>query len=64
MENKENRLEVLLYNAISLLIDETFEQYDDSAEWFDMIQNELGCTAEELEQYGIKITMDGGLYTV
>lgn len=63
MENKENRLEVLLYNAISMLIDETF-QYEDSAEWFDRIQDELGCTAEELETYGIKITMDGEIYTI
>ena len=62
MENRKNRLEILLYNAICLLIDETFEQYDDSNEWFEMIQNELGCTAEELEEYGIKITVDGGLY--
>jgi hypothetical protein len=26
-----------------------------------MIQNELGCTKEELEQYGIYITVAGGL---
>ncbi len=48
-------------NAISLLIDETFEQYDDETEWFKMLQNELGCTKEELEQYGIYITVAGGL---
>ena len=62
--NKEKRLETLLYNAISLLIDETFEQYDDSEKWFEMIQNELGCSAEELKGYGIEITVDGGLYSL
>lgn len=64
MTNKEKRLETLLYNTICLLIDETFEQYDDSEEWFRMIQNELGCSAEELEKYGIKVTVDGGLYSL
>ena len=44
----EERLKTILYNAISLLIDETFEQYDDEEEWFKMIQNELDCTKEEL----------------
>ena len=57
----EDRLKTILYNAISLLIDETFEQYDNEEEWFEMIQNELGCTKEELEQYGIYITVAGGL---
>lgn len=57
---EEKRLNTILYNAISLLIDETFEQYDNSEEWFKMIQNELGCTADELESFGIKITIDGG----
>lgn len=64
MANKEERLSVLLYNAITLLVDETFEQYDDSEEWFEMIQNELNCTAEELETLGIKITIDGGVCEV
>lgn len=61
MANKEERLSVLLYNAIVLLIEETFEQYDDSEGWFEMIQNGLDCTAEELETLGIKITIDGGV---
>lgn len=55
------RIKTILYNAISLLIDETFEQYDDEQEWFDMLLNELDCTKEELEQYGIYVTVDGGL---
>lgn len=58
---REQKLKTILYNALVLLIDETFEQYDDENEWFAMIQNELGCTAEELKEYGIKITVDGGI---
>ena len=60
VEEKQERLKNILYNAISLLIDETFEQYDDSEEWFKMLQNELVCTADELESFEIKITVDGG----
>ena len=62
MDNREERLKTLLYNALCLFIDETFEQYDDTNEWFEMVWNELGCSAKELESYGIKITVDGGLY--
>ena len=57
-------MRTVLYNAISLLIDETFDQYDDTQEWFEMLQNELGVTAAELEEMGIKVTVDGGLETV
>ena len=61
--NMEKKMETILYNAISLLIDETYEQYDDAEEWLSMMENELGCTAEELEkEFGIRITIDGGLY--
>lgn len=48
----KERTELLLYNAISLLIDETLDQYDDEEEWKDMMCNELGCTREELQKYG------------
>lgn len=48
----EDRLERLLYNAITLLVDETLEQYDDVEEWKDMMCNELECTREELQNYG------------
>ena len=48
----EDKLERLLYNAITLLVDETLEQYDDVEEWKDMMCNELGCTREELQNYG------------
>ena len=49
----EERLKTLLYNAISLLVNETYEQYDDVEEWKAMLENELGCTFEELKQLGI-----------
>ena len=49
----EDRLKVLLWNAITLLIDETYEQYDDEKEWKEMLFNELGTTENELKQYGI-----------
>lgn len=51
--NRINRLEILLDNAISFLIDELSKYYDID-EAFEVIQYELGCTAEELSQYGIK----------
>ena len=55
MANREKRLETLLYNAISMLIDETYESYADEdrvTEWFDMMTRELGCTITELKEYG------------
>jgi len=62
--SNEKKLKTVLYNAISLLIDETFEQYDDTEEWLTMVYNELDCTKEELASFGIVITVDGGLYKV
>lgn len=53
MEDKFKRLEVLFYNAMTLLADETWEQYDDEKEWKEMLFNELGTTEDELKQYGI-----------
>lgn len=58
------RKDIVLYNAISLLIDETLGQYDDTQEWFDMLQKELGVSVEELEKMGIVISSDGGLERV
>lgn len=48
------RLEVLLYNAISLLSDETYEQFDNEEEWVNWLCNELDCTKEELESFGVE----------
>lgn len=63
MENKVKRLEALLYNAISLLVDETYERYydeDRETEWLDMMIRELGCSLSELKEYGgIEINVNG-----
>ena len=61
---KEERRLTVLYNAIATLINETIGQYDDSEEWFNMIQKELDCTKEELLELGIDITSNGGLATI
>ena len=61
----DNRMSVVLYNAISVLMDETWDQYENKDEWFAMLQNELGVTADELEKdMGIKITADGSIEAV
>ena len=55
MTDREKRLKTLLYNAISLLINETYESYADEdrkTEWFDMMTRELGCSLSELKEYG------------
>lgn len=64
--DKTVAMRTVLYNAISLLIDETWDQYDGDSkqEWFDMLQNELGVTAAELEELGIKISVDGGVKSI
>ena len=52
---KEERLKTLLYNAISMLVGETYERYcdeDRKTEWFDMMTKELGCSLSELQEYG------------
>jgi hypothetical protein len=65
MESREKRLETLLYNAISLLVDETYVRYSDedmATEWVDMMTSELGCSLSELEEYGgIKVDVHGML---
>ena len=55
MEDKFKRLEVLFYNAMTLLVDETYEQYDDTEDWKEMLFNELGTTEEELKEYGFNL---------
>ena len=49
----KNRMNLLLYNAISLLVDETIEEFDDTDDWFEWICDELDCTEEELKEFGI-----------
>ena len=59
--NDGDKLKTILYNALELLANETGKQYEDKREWFNVIQNKLGCTAEDLAQYGIKITANGDI---
>ena len=65
MEQKIKRLETLLYNAISMIIDETLNDYldeDRSTEWLDMMCRELGCTLSELKEYGnINVDVNGNI---
>ena len=53
MKTENERLKTLLYNAISLLTDETLEQYDDKEDWKEMIYNELVTTKEELLDFRV-----------
>lgn len=46
---KERKLNIL-YNAFTLLVDKTIEQYDDIEDWKKMICNEIGCSREELDE--------------
>ena len=55
-DKTNSRLKTILYNAVTLLVDETIEQYDDIDEWKKMMERELGCTINELKQYGINLT--------
>ena len=60
--NKEERLKILLWNAVSLLATETFEQYDNAEEWVDMLMTEMCITKEELEEYcGITFGENGNV---
>lgn len=51
MTNQEERLKTLLYNAISLLLEKTCEEYDNIEEWLNMLTKELGCSLSELKEY-------------
>ena len=44
---------VLLFNAISLLVDETIEEFDNTEDWLEWICDELGCTEEDLKEFDI-----------
>ena len=52
MEN-ENRLKILLHNAISLLADKTIGPDDLFVDWMWELCEELGTTPEELKQFGV-----------
>lgn len=56
---ESSNLKKVLKNALVLLVDETYEQYEDHKEWLSMIMNELDCSKEELEKLGFRMTEDG-----
>ena len=45
--------ELLLYNALSLLADKTYESFDNADDWLDWICRELNCSEKLLQEYGI-----------
>lgn len=51
---KERKLNIL-YNAFTLLVDETIGQYDNVEDWKDMMCNEIGCSREELDELGVLV---------
>ena len=54
-------LKKVLKNALVLLVDETYDQYEDHEEWLSMITNELDCPRNELTKLGFRITEDGDI---
>lgn len=66
LEVENKRLKTLLYNAITLLVDETLEGYadeDKTTEWLDMMTRELGCSMSDLKTYGgINVDINGNIY--
>ena len=51
--NMKNKLEVILFNALSLIADETYDAFADANEWLDWLCKNLGCTEADLKEYGI-----------
>lgn len=49
----KNKIEVILFNALSLLADETYEPFKSANEWMYWVCNNLGCTEADLKEYGI-----------
>lgn len=49
----KNKIEVILYNALSLLADETYEPFESADKWMYWVCNNLGCTEADLKEYGI-----------
>ena len=51
----EQRLRILLYNAIDLLYQATGENYNNAKIWFEDMCNELGTDANELTDLGLDV---------
>ena len=57
MSIKEQRLKVLLNNAITIIIVETCSAYSRNldSDWVKWLESQMGCTVEELVELGIDI---------
>lgn len=49
----EERLKVLLYNAMVLLADRTIGEDDMFVEWLLIVCDEMGTTPTELKEFGV-----------
>ena len=56
--NPEERLRVLLLNALTMYAEEHSDRYNSSSEFWEFLYGELGTDKEELEELGIKLLED------
>lgn len=56
--NPEERLRVLLLNALTMYAEEHSDRYNSSGEFWEFLYRELGTDKEELEELGIKLLDD------
>ena len=54
----EERLRVLLLNALTMYAEEHSDRYNSSSEFWRFIYGELGTDKEELEELGINLSED------
>ena len=54
----EERLRVLLLNALTMYAEEHSDRYNTSNEFWEFLYGELGTDKEELEELGIKLLED------
>lgn len=62
--NFSERTKALLYNALILLADTTFNEYTDGQKWLEMVYRELGATEEDLAECGISISESGEVFYI
>lgn len=58
----EERLKILLYNAVSVIYDNTGGNGLDDIEWYEELKDMLGITEDELEQFcGVTCNTEDGI---
>lgn len=62
--NFKERTKALLYNALVLLADTSFNEYTDGQKWLEMVYRELGATEEDLAECGISISKSGEVFYI